>query len=70
MRSAVLKQLIHLFLAPKHTQQVTAFVDFPFSPIHKELVSPIVMSDPTTAALISYDDTHTAIPFFSKPHAR
>lgn len=50
-------------------QQVTAFIDFPFSPIHKELLaSPIVMSAPTTGALTSYDYTH-AITFFSKPHA-
>lgn len=67
--SAVLKQLIHLLLAPKYTQQVTAFIDFPFSTIHKELRSLIVMSGPTTGALISYDYTH-AITFFSQPHAR
>lgn len=56
--SADLKQLIHLLLAPKYTQQVTAFIDFPFSTIHKELRSLIVMSSPTTGALISYDYTH------------
>lgn len=50
-------------------QPVIAFIDFPFSPIHKELLaSPIVMSSPTTGALTSYDYTH-ATAFLSKPHA-
>lgn len=70
MSSAVLEQLIDLFLAPKYTQQVTAFIDFPFSSIHKELLSSSHCGERSYYWSTNKLRLHTCCNFFSKAHAR